>query len=169
MPVPRAAPVLIMRSVIALLAFASFAGANAQAADPLATPECKAARAQLEATLDDPALGRSERAQRLAAVRKQASDACLGPASAQPARSGAPARVIAVPAPVIAAPPLYPRAASAPPRPLPPVEVPRPAVITSCDPGGCWDSEGRRLNQLGPSLMSPRGPCSVQGGVAVCP
>jgi hypothetical protein len=53
---------------------------------------------------------------------------------------------------------------------LPPVAVPRAAaVITTCDPGGCWDSEGRRLNHLGPMLVGPRGLCNLQAGIANCP
>ena len=144
-------------------------GAIAQAADRLDSPECAAARGELEAALDDPGLGRNERAQRLAVVRKRVLAICLGPASAHPQRSGAPQPAVAVPAPVISAPPLYPTARATPP-PLPlPALVPRPAVITTCDPGGCWDSDGRRLNNLGPMLAGPRGVCTVQGGIAICP
>ncbi len=53
--------------------------------------------------------------------------------------------------------------------PAPPLAIPRPTVITTCDPAGCWDSDGRRLNNMGPLLMGPRGPCTLQGGVANCP
>ena len=151
-----------------LLAAAAALAAGAQPADRLDAPECKAARGELEATLDDPALGRDERARRLAAVRKKVLAVCLGPASAQPQRSGAPQPAVAVPAPVISAPPLYPTVRAASP-PLPPVNVPRPAVVTTCDPAGCWDSDGRRLNNLGPMLVGPRGVCTVQGGTANCP
>jgi hypothetical protein len=142
--------------------------AYAQPADRLDSPDCKAAREQLEATLDDAGIGRNERAQRLAVVRKKVLEICLGPASAHPQRSGAPQPVLAVPAPIISAPPLYPTVRTTPP-PLPAVSVPRPSVITTCDPGGCWDSDGRRLNNLGPMLVGPRGPCTLQGGTANCP
>jgi hypothetical protein len=53
--------------------------------------------------------------------------------------------------------------------PLPALAIPRPTVITTCDPGGCWDSAGHRLNNLGPMLVGPRGPCTLQGGIANCP
>ena len=159
----------MMRPFLALLLAAGAAlAASAEPADRLDSPECKAARGELEATLDDPGIGRNERAQRLAAVRKKVLSICLGPASAQPQRAGAPQPALAVPAPIISAPPLYPTV-RATPAPLPPVEVPRPAVITTCDAAGCWDSEGRRLNQLGPMLVGPRGPCTLQGGIANCP
>lgn len=51
-----------------------------------------------------------------------------------------------------------------------PVQIQRPPSITSCDPGGCWSSDGTRLNRLGPELTSPRGGiCNPQGGTANCP
>jgi hypothetical protein len=156
------------RLIALLIALGAALPANAHAADELSSPQCRAARDELEATLDDPGIGRAERAQRLAVARKKALTICLGPASAQPQRSGAPQPAIAVPAPVISAPPLYPAARAAAP-PLPAVVAPRPAIITTCDPAGCWDSEGRRLNNLGPMLMGPRGLCTLQGGIANCP
>ena len=158
----------MMRRLPALLLAGAVLTAGAQPADRLDSPECKVARDELEAALDDPGMGRAERAQRLAAVRKKVLAICLGPASAQPQRSGAPQPALAVPAPIMSAPPLYPtvRAATAP---SPPVAIPRPAVVTTCDPAGCWDSEGRRLNNLGPMLVGPRGLCTIQGGTATCP
>ena len=165
----RTAPTLtVMSRVIALLIAASAVLAHAQSSDPLDSPECRSARDELEAALDDPGMGRAERAQRLAIARKNVLGICLGPASAQPQRSGAPERVIAVPAPIISAPPAHPVAPAAT-APLPPLAVPRPAVITTCDSAGCWDSEGRRLNHLGPMLVGPRGLCNLQGGIANCP
>jgi hypothetical protein len=158
-----------MRCVLAFLIVAgSCLAAKAQPADGMDSPECRAARDQLEATLDDPGLGREERAQRLAVLRKQVLTLCLGPASARPQRSGAPEPVIAVPAPIISLPPAHSNV-SATTAPLPPVAVPRPTVITTCDPGGCWDSAGHRLNNLGPLLVGPRGLCTLQGGIANCP
>lgn len=142
--------------------------ANAQPANRMASPECRAARDQLEAALDDPGLGRAERAQHLAIARKKVLALCLGPAIAQPQRSGAPEPVIAVPAPIISIPPAHAAVPATTPS-LPPVAVPRPAFITTCDAAGCWDSEGRRLNNLGPMLVGPRGLCNLQGGIANCP
>ncbi|MES2972681.1 MAG: hypothetical protein V4757_03695 [Pseudomonadota bacterium] len=53
--------------------------------------------------------------------------------------------------------------------PQPPVGIQRPATITSCDPGGCWSSDGTRLNRMGPELTGPRGICNPQAGTANCP
>jgi hypothetical protein len=53
--------------------------------------------------------------------------------------------------------------------PAPPVETGKPAALTTCDAGGCWDSEGRRLDRSGPILVGPRGGCTVQAGVVHCP
>src|SRR5690349_24565914 len=58
--------------------------------------------------------------------------------------------VIVVPPPVIDGPPAV---LVEPPRP--PLAIPRPAAVTVCDPGGCWDSDARRLNQVGPLVMGP--------------
>jgi hypothetical protein len=159
---------MMIRFPALLLVACAALAAQAQPADRLDSPECKTARGQLEATLDDPGIGRDERAQRLAVLREKVLAICLGRASGQPQRSGAPQPAVAVPAPIISAPPSYPSLRATPP-PLPPVAVPRPAVITACDPAGCWDSDGRRLNNLGPMLVGPRGPCTLQGGTANCP
>lgn len=125
--------------------------------------ECLAARAQLDAALEEPAT--PGRARRLEQVRSLAAKACLGPSRGRRERSGAPQPVQVVPAPVISAGP----APATPAVPAPPLAIPRPATITTCDPGGCWDSEGRRLNHMGPLLMGPRGLCSLQGGTVNCP
>ena len=158
---------MIVRLIAALLLAAPLA-AQAQPRDPLSSAECMAARAALEAALNDEVSSRRARAERLATARRHAALACLGPASGQPQRSGAPEPAQAVPPPVIAVPRAQPTPASPSPAPLPPLAIPRPATITTCDPAGCWDSDGRRLNQMGPLLMGPRGPCSVQGGVVTC-
>ncbi len=47
-----------------------------------------------------------------------------------------------------------------------------PGVITSCDPGGCWDSNGERYNRgagntLFPANGSPA--CQVLGNQLHCP
>lgn len=75
--------------------------------------------------------------------------------------------------PISVAPPVIevPRAIAlpAPPQVPAPVAVPRATVITSCDSGGCWDAEGRRLNIVGPALVGPGGTCTAQAGVVRCP
>jgi hypothetical protein len=153
-----------------VLALAAAAFAHAQAADPLHSPECDAQRAALEHALDEAASKRAGAAERLAAVRKRAIETCLGPERGGRERVGAPDPPIVVPAPVIEAPRAPVAALPAPvAAPQPAVVVPRPAVITACDPGGCWDSEGHRLNSVGPMIVGPRGVCTLQGGLAHCP
>jgi hypothetical protein len=152
-----------------LLAAASVAAAGPDP-DPLRSPQCGIARAELEAALDAAGRKLPGAAERLPQVRARAVETCLGasvpPASAQQ-RSGAPERPIAVVPTHIG-----PRAVT--PQPTlepapPPVAVPRPATITTCDPGGCWDTEGRRLNNMAPLIVGPRGACTLQGSVVVCP
>lgn len=151
------------RHFIAAIALALLALPPAQAQDPLKSAECKSALDGLERVLDDKTEGR-ERALRVAAARRSAMVACLGRADGAATRSGAPYPPQAVAPPVIAgAPPLRVTP------PAPPLAIARPTVITTCDPAGCWDSEGRRLNHFGPLLLGPRGLCTVQGGVANCP
>jgi hypothetical protein len=53
--------------------------------------------------------------------------------------------------------------------PPPPAPIQRPPVIVSCDAGGCWDSNGTRLNRAGPVLVGPGGPCLATGNVVQCP
>ena len=151
-----------MRLLLAALAVAT---AGAPAADPLDSPECRAARAELERQLERP---QPRDGGGLARAQRQAADICLGQASGgSRQRSGAPEPPLAVPPPAIGAPPAAPPAQIAAPQP--PVQIPRPTVITTCDNAGCWDSEGRRLNRTGPLLVGPRGACNVQGGLVTCP
>jgi hypothetical protein len=151
--------------VLALLA-AGFA--HAQSGDPLHSPQCDAARSELEHAQDEAARKLPGSAQRLVAVRKQAIEACLGRESGERERVGAPDPPIVVPAPVIDAARAVPVPAVVA-TPPPALAVPRPPVITTCDPGGCWDSEGRRLNSVGPVIVGPRGVCTVQAGLVNCP
>jgi len=154
-----------------LLAAAASAALSAHAveADPLSYSECMAARDELEKALSEPAANRQARSERLARARRQAALVCLGREAGGRARSGAPEPAQAVPPPVISV-----RPAQAPPPPAvaspqAPLTIPRSATITACDPAGCWDSEGRRLNNMGPLLMGPRGLCTLQGGLLNCP
>ena len=64
-----------------------------------------------------------------------------------------------------------PRAVPAAPAPTYsiPTQPPPPVTILSCDAAGCQASDGTRLNRAGPVLIGPRGACSVQGSVVVCP
>lgn len=156
-----------MRLHAALIAFALFgpalAAAHDEAADPMRSPPCTAARAQLEALLAQPGAA----GERLEQARRRTARECLGASDGGRQRSGAPQPPQVVP-PAIA----IPRQPVQPPVPAPappPVSVPRPTAITACDPAGCWDSEGRRLNQMGPLLVGPGGVCSGLGGIVACP
>jgi hypothetical protein len=159
---------MTLQFIAALFAAASLS-AQAQPADPLHSSECAIAQAELEAALDERASNPQAQAQRLANARKQAAQACLGPSSGQGQRSGAPEPAQMAPPTVIAIPPASPVPPSPGAAPLPPLDIPRPSTMTLCDPGGCWDNNGKRLNQAGPILMGPRGPCAMQGAVVICP
>ena len=164
---PRLARVGLVCFLLAMAQVSGAAAAPAVGQDPLRSPECGAAREVLERALDDASARRPGARERLVQVRKQAIEACLGRHSGEAVRSGAPDPVIVVPPPAVA----DPRAAafSPPPPPAEPLAIARPPTITTCDPGGCWDSEGRRLNHLGPVLVGPRGVCTLQAGLVHCP
>lgn len=149
-----------------LLAFClAGSAAAAQGTDPLKSPECGEARDALEqartAAEKDP--GQSAQVEPL---RKRAARICLGVTDdTQPSGRVAqpPQRV---PGPVIR-PPQRPPVFAAPALPPPPA-IERPPVVTSCDPGGCWDSNGNRLHRAGPNLIGPSGLCTVQGNLLSC-
>jgi hypothetical protein len=132
--------------------------------DPLKSAACASALEALQAARAAPrAAGRVEDA------RRTAAQACLGADGEPPSRPGRVARPpIAVPAPTIEPPPGT-ALRNAPAPPPAPVEIPRPATITSCDAHGCWTSEGTRLPRTGPGLIGPGGPCAAQGAFAYCP
>ena len=141
--------------------------AQAQAAgDPLKSPECARARDSLEA-----ARAASQPAARVEALRRDAARICLGaggdalpPARvAQPPLHVPPTRITPAVRPTAPSLPLAPPAA-----PLP--EIRRPGAVTNCDAGGCWDSNGTRLNRAGPNLVTPGGSlCTQQGSLVNCP
>lgn len=160
-----------MNRTIAALLLAAGTGtlaASAPDTDPLHSRECLAARTALEQLLGEAAGSGPAHPQRLARARREAAAACLGRDSPGRERSGAPDPVRSVPAPAVSVRPAQPPAQVAAP-PQPPLSIPRPAAITACDPAGCWDSEGRRLNNMGPLIVGPRGLCTLQGGQLNCP
>ncbi len=161
----------MLRTIAALLLAAGTTGALAAPppeADPLHSSECLAARGELEQALAEPPASGQSHAQRLARARRRAAAVCLGRDSPGRERSGAPEPAQSVAAPIISVRPAQAPAPIASP-PQPPLSIPRPAVVTTCDPAGCWDSEGRRLNNLGPLIVGPRGLCTLQGGQLNCP
>lgn len=102
---------------------------------------------------------------RLLTLRRAAARDCLGGGEGPPQRTQRHAAPIVVP-PVAGA-----RAAS-PPMSTPSPALPSPAlptVVTACDAVGCWASDGSRLHRVGSMLQGPRGLCSVQGKLLVCP
>lgn len=147
----------------ALLAAAPAIAAGAP--DPLQSTECVHARAELDAAL---AARDARGSARLRQARERALHACLGHDTGRRERSGAPEPAQAVaptilPGPARAALPA-PALRAAPPAP----DVPRAAMITNCEPSGCWDNQGRRFNRAGPLLIGPNG-CQAQGGLVSCP
>ena len=152
-----------------ILAFILLAGGAAPAAhaQEAGLPEsagCKAAREDLESSFNDPAINRAERLARVKLAQQRTARACLGASHGPAQRSGAPQPAQAVPPPRFAAVPVAPASP-----PAPPPASSAPAAITTCDSAGCWDSAGRRLNSLGPMLIGPKGPCTVQGALVNCP
>lgn len=162
------------------LAAALFAGsATAQPVDSVASVGCREALAALQAQeaavlAASPAAGRADPAlqhqppARLLALRREAARACLGGSGELP-----PPQQVAQP-PIVVAPIRVARPAAAPALPTGPVRPPPPpaappATITGCDTAGCWASDGSRLTRAGPNLQGPRGLCSVQGTLLVCP
>jgi len=137
--------------------------------DPMHSPECATAQGVLERALQEAVGGSADARQALDAARKQALDICLGPQTGHTERSGAPASPIAVPSPSFTA-HGGGRAMHAPTvtPPAPPSVAP-PTVITTCDASGCWDSQGHRLNSMGPVLIGPQGVCALQPGAVRCP
>lgn len=128
-------------------------------------------------------------------ARRQAAKACLGGASDQALaspRAQFPLSVTPITPPVEASSPSALRQASQPTSlgqlipptgsrqtapPLRPQQVPasppletRPPLsrITSCDPAGCWNSEGQYLMRSGPNLAGPPGLCTSQAGILTC-
>lgn len=145
-----------------LLATAVLALAGpAHAADPLKSPACGEALAALQAA-------RGAGAADVDARRGAATRACLGGTGAASRPAPVAREPIAVPPPTIALP--TPQPLPGPPAaPSPPLAVDRPPVITACDAGGCWDSNGTRMHSAGPLLIGPAGVCTTAGNTVRCP
>lgn len=173
---------MLRLAIVCACAIAGCVPAHAQAGDDLMkTPQCIAARQQLDAVL---AAGGPR--DLLTVVRRQAALRCLGlaipadsvgPATLKPDRATpSAARNHRVPPPPVAVEPIRlrptPALPQAPARPGPvgpPPAATAPVAITACDATGCWDSTGARHNQQGPVLLGPRGACTQQGGLLNCP
>ncbi|MGZ8259366.1 MAG: hypothetical protein ACXWUL_02305 [Caldimonas sp.] len=157
-------------------AIVAAAVALAGAGDPLQAPECRQALAALQTKEDEASAASASDARRLpraidvrlAAAQRRAARSCLASRADPPAPSRLASPPLAVP-PVAGARPPLPAASPVPAVPPQPPGAPPLTSITSCDAAGCWASDGARLHRVGPTLWGPRGPCSVQGTVVLCP
>ncbi|HSV46067.1 MAG TPA: hypothetical protein VLJ58_09775 [Ramlibacter sp.] len=106
----------------------------------------------------------------LVAARRKAARTCLGQSDLAGPAHRPPAAPIRIPPPVLVPPRTLPPNTSlaAPPIPPPPVSQ-RPSIATACDPAGCWDGQGNRLNRAGSLLIGPHGTCTQQGNLVLCP
>jgi hypothetical protein len=164
--------------VVSIVVLGCSAGAAwAVDADPQSNP-CQQALAALEARESE--LTRAARADapariptdaRWQALRREAARACLGregaasaplPHSAQPPIAVPPVAVPPAPQP-------SPPAEAAQRRASPPLPGYKPPVsVMSCDPLGCWTSDGARLPHTGRNPLDARVRCSVQGQIVFC-
>lgn len=152
-----------MKITLALVLLLAALPLRAQQSDPLKSPACGAALANLQAARQD----RSDAA-RIESLRSQAATTCLGMPDppARPSRSvQAP---IAIPPPQIDVPPVA-HSLPAPTLPPPPVAIDRLPVPANCDGTGCWANDGTHLQRVPPTLVGPRGLCTQQGGQLYCP
>lgn len=103
--------------------------------DPLASPECHAARAELAQALNAADNAQGPSGERLARARARAATACLGRNEGARERAGAPDPAQRVPPPLIVdgRATSLPKMESAPP----PLSIPRPTFLTVCDASGC--------------------------------
>ena len=120
-----------------------------------------------------PAQPDAERQRRISAQlfpqRQRVADACLGGVPRSPARAATP------PGPVPAG-PVTPRPGFLPapmptptPAPIAPPRVQGPLTVGPCNAATCVTSDGSTLTRVGPHLVGPRGLCTVQGTVLICP
>ncbi|MEO5695542.1 MAG: hypothetical protein ABIQ60_00245 [Burkholderiaceae bacterium] len=152
--------------------------AAAAPGDPLESVDCRRALDALgsregvvAAQRSDDHTDRAAPDARLQALRRNAAFVCLG----SRADASRPARPV-VRRPLVVEPSLTggpaplrsPAAVRNEPAAAEP-GVPPPTVVTTCDPAGCWSSDGSRLIRAGAGFIGPGGWCSVQGSVLQCP
>ena len=148
------------------------------AADALRSETCLAALGRLDAQEARQASapagdGKPTRPSKALQLAQQAvAAACLGVAEGATA---APRQAQPVPLPPrapAAAPAVVPQlAVPSTAAPLPPIVVPPPPpFVTACDATGCWSSDGRRLDRVGPdTYFRDRQLCTARGGLLYCP
>jgi hypothetical protein len=157
-----------------LLAALPWLAVAATQGDALRTPECHEALAALQAQ-EERALADLDRQpdsarrdawrKQLVAPRRRAAQACLkGSGEAPP-----PHQVALPPVSVPPIAPLPPTRSEPPARPATSAPVVPPLLtITTCDAGGCWASDGSRVNRVGGALVGPHGLCTEAAGVLSC-
>ena len=167
----RRAPILL-----ACLAISAGVAVAAHAADRADSGDCRDALLALQVQEDKAASlpqgdrpARVEALKQVEALRRAAARACLGGTGDPPP----PAQHYVVPRAAVPPPaPARPSAPTAAPPAAPVVSMPRttqPPVITSCDGGGCWTSDGSRVQRDGPAVRGPTGACALQGLAVRCP
>ena len=178
----RGTALIFAASVVAFGSWILLSGMPVHAQDRLNSERCQSAQRELEAATSAVDADRkndrgTENTAKLKIELERSRGVVASRCFDQPAGSALPGRASpslspAMTPPVIERPhpdlppktPPEPRAQMAPP----PVQVARPTALTTCDPGGCWDSNGARLNGQGPVLIGPAGSCVAQGGFVNC-
>jgi hypothetical protein len=150
-------------SGIALLAITAATAARAQAEDPLKSPACGEAIADLQSARS--AHAAPAQVERL---RAHAQGVCLGSTTVPRRPPRVAQQPIAVPPPQIDV-PSRATILGAPSLPPPPAPVPHFPAPAQCDPGGCWVDDGSHLQYVPPTLVTPRGRCTQQGALVYCP
>ncbi|RZJ00965.1 MAG: hypothetical protein EOP39_23815 [Rubrivivax sp.] len=127
-----------------------------------------AAGAASSAAASDEERQRSISAQ-LFPLRKRVADICLGGLTKSPSPSqhtwAAPPMPVRPPValPRLPQPAIPPVTSTAPPR------YEAPVTITTCNAAVCLGSDGSTMTRVGPTLVGPRGMCTKQGAVVICP
>ena len=173
----------MQRAPLALLFALAAGAAPAQVGNPMQSADCRRALESLQAQeavviasrhadgagkeADDhrpPSSGSP-----LDELRRHAARACLGGTGDPP-----PPKQIALPpivvSPIVISRPVLPLPKIAAPAAAAPQRIEPPVLISTCDAGGCWASDGTRLNRVGSNLMGPRGLCNGLPGMPLtCP
>jgi hypothetical protein len=150
--------------VAALLAGLAMGAAAMSLDDALKSPACLAARERLDAIMAE----QKPDIVLLRAARQRAARACFRAEADAPPPSRAERPLVVLPPAAAPAPAAAPTAPAAPATTAPP--RPQPPQVARCDAGGCWDSQGQRLNRTGSQLVDPQGQlCTQQGTVLSCP
>lgn len=156
-------------------------GSAAQAAELPKSPACRTALQVLEqaedaladasstpSPIETPDVQRQRMvAAKLQPLRQRVADACLGGMTTSPPPSQ---RTWVVPSSPRVTPVLPPARVATPQvgsEPL--LRWQPPVTVTNCTGATCTTSDGSTLTRVGPTLVGPRGACTVQGSFLHCP